>query len=321
LLGMKGWEHMALDVSVVIPAYNAERWIGRAIDSVLNQTAKPAEIIVVDDGSTDGTPQAVQKYGAAIRYFHQPNAGPAAARNLGIDNTQFEWIGFLDADDEWLPRKLELQLHVLKENPGLRWCSCARDETDVRLAMDQSCPGNRGQDLMCPKRLVYLSALMAGVQFGTSSLLVHRSVFQELGGFDTEMRTGEDVDMWERIALKYPEVGHCCSVCWHYLHDNPNSASRRGAQLRDLQLRHLCANMRRALSLGPEITELMRPYARQKAVDYLTLEAGRQCWISPDTIEDARRLFPLTFRERSLLRILRALPKPIARKAVRRFTL
>jgi len=309
------------DISVIIPVYNAERWIGHAIPSVLNQTVMPAEILVVDDGSTDGTARASQKYGAAIRYFYQQNSGPAVARNLGIDQAESEWIAFLDADDEWLPHKIESQLRILKRNPDLKWCSSAYEEVSNGDATPHTLPDGLKEKSYCHRELSFFSAWLEGVKFRTPSFVIHGSVFNELGGFDAEMLTGEDTDMWERIALKYPQIGYCCNTCWRCHRDNRDSASQRGHRYRDLQLRRLCRNMRRAMLLGPEVVKEFHPYARTKAIDYLIQAAGRECLINADTKEDAKSLFPLTVRERGLLRILRSLPKPIALRAVRRFTL
>ena len=110
-------------ISVVIPAYNAGRFIRRTIDSVLAQTYTDYEIIVVDDGSTDNTAEIVKSYGSKVRYIYQQNAGDGAARNTGIYAAKGEWIAFLDHDDEWLPEKLRLQMELLKRNPQLRWCA------------------------------------------------------------------------------------------------------------------------------------------------------------------------------------------------------
>ncbi|MBN1764437.1 MAG: glycosyltransferase family 2 protein, partial [Sedimentisphaerales bacterium] len=109
------------NVSVVIPAYNAEGTVGRAVESVLQQTREADEIIVIDDGSNDGTAATLQKYGEPVRYIYQNNAGPGAARNNGIKAAQYEWVAFLDADDEWLPDKLQLQMDVLQRNDHLVW--------------------------------------------------------------------------------------------------------------------------------------------------------------------------------------------------------
>ncbi|MDZ4120908.1 MAG: glycosyltransferase family A protein, partial [Candidatus Cloacimonadaceae bacterium] len=94
-------------ISAVIPAYNREKTIARAIDSVLAQKYPAAEIIVVDDGSRDGTRTVVEGYGDKIRYFHQGNAGAAAARNRGVREAMYGWIAFLDSDDYWVPDHLQ----------------------------------------------------------------------------------------------------------------------------------------------------------------------------------------------------------------------
>ena len=112
---------MTVSVSVVIPAYNAAEHITRAIDSVLAQTRRADEIIVIDDGSADNTADIVKRYGAELKYIYQDNAGAGQARNAGIDAAKSEWIAFLDADDEWLTDKLQLQTDYLARHPDLMW--------------------------------------------------------------------------------------------------------------------------------------------------------------------------------------------------------
>ncbi len=131
---------MSITVSVVIPAYNAAKYIGRAIDSVLAQTRPADEIIVVDDGSTDNTADVAHGYGDKIRFIRQENAGASVARNTGIEAATSEWIAFLDADDEWLPQKLQLQTEHLRRNPNLVWttgnfirCYCDTDRRENDL--------------------------------------------------------------------------------------------------------------------------------------------------------------------------------------------
>ena len=128
---------MSITVSAVIPAYNAGKYVGRAIESVLAQTHKADEIIVVNDGSSDDTAEVVERFGGAVRFIRQENAGASVARNTGIEAATSEWIAFLDADDEWLPNKLKLQTEHLERNPKLVWttgnyirCYC---ESDKRL--------------------------------------------------------------------------------------------------------------------------------------------------------------------------------------------
>ncbi len=100
----------------MIPAYNIAEFIGRAIDSVLAQTHKPDEIVVVDDGSGDNTAEVIKSYGTKVRYIYQENAGLSAARNTGIKAAESEWIGLLDGDDNWLPEFLQLHLDVIQQN-------------------------------------------------------------------------------------------------------------------------------------------------------------------------------------------------------------
>lgn len=308
-------------VSAIIPAYNAERWVGRAIESVLHQTVRPTEIIVVDDGSTDATSKVVRGYGETIRYFHQENAGPAVARNRGVENAASEWVAFLDADDEWLPRKMEWQLSILNGDPGLKWCGSAREEVRDGITSLCSLPDNLASKCEGRSALPYFPALFEGAIFTTSGLVIHRSIFDELGGFDPAMRTGQDEDMWCRIGLMYPSIGFCANPCWRYHHVNPNSVHREGRRFRDLQLKSLCRNMRRATELGPSVLNEFRPYARLKAVDYLIRSAGRECLIASSTVKETEDLFGLTLPEHLLLCLLKVLPRPIALRLVGRLSL
>ncbi|CAN5596523.1 hypothetical protein BH09PLA1_BH09PLA1_10200 [soil metagenome] len=106
--------HRKLTVSVIIPAFNSQATIRRAIDSVLAQSILPEEIIVMDDGSDEDLRPALSRYVQSVRCIRQPNAGAAAARNAGIDLANGDWIAFLDADDHWEPAKLQLQLRTLE---------------------------------------------------------------------------------------------------------------------------------------------------------------------------------------------------------------
>jgi len=119
----QGREEAAWKVSVVIPAYNVGDYIGRAIDSVLVQSHRADEIIVVDDGSGDKTAEVVKGYGSKVRYIRQENLGASAARNRGIHSARNRWIAFLDGDDEWFAEKLGLQVALLRNNPELSWVS------------------------------------------------------------------------------------------------------------------------------------------------------------------------------------------------------
>ena len=107
------------DVAVIIPTYNSAKYLPEAVESVLMQTHKRLELIIVDDGSTDDTASVIAKYTDRIRYIHQSNEGSYKARNRGIQTTKSRYVAFLDADDVWMPNKLETQLDFLRANPTL----------------------------------------------------------------------------------------------------------------------------------------------------------------------------------------------------------
>ncbi|MCK5478567.1 MAG: glycosyltransferase family 2 protein, partial [Methylococcales bacterium] len=109
-------------MSIVIPTFNRCRLLKRALTSVYKQTYSEYEIIVIDDGSTDGTAEMVQKWFPDVRYFYQSNKGVSASRNKGLEMAIGGWIAFLDSDDEWLPQKLEKQIELLKSTPDYKIC-------------------------------------------------------------------------------------------------------------------------------------------------------------------------------------------------------
>jgi glycosyltransferase involved in cell wall biosynthesis len=197
-------------ISVVIPAYNAAKFIRRTIDSVLAQSYTDYELIVVDDGSTDETNQVVQSYGAKVRYIRQDNAGDGPARNAGIAAAQGDWIAFLDHDDEWLPDRLTLQMDLLQRNPDLRWCGAN---------YFNSCLGRRqpaGDIDKLTKILAgreyfdnfFIAIGVQGCAVLTTTMIVHRDVFKKVGGFDSCWALCADYDMWWRIAYDFPRIGY-----------------------------------------------------------------------------------------------------------------
>jgi glycosyltransferase involved in cell wall biosynthesis len=199
-----------LEISVVIPAYNNGPHIHRSIDSVLAQTASPLEIIVVDDGSTDNTSELVKCYGEKVRYICQENAGASAARNAGIDAAVGDWIAFLDADDEWLPMKLETQLNLLKKHPDLDWmtgnyirCLCSANRCTPAVATS-AC--DRYLD---PNEIVdnYLLKYQHGFTGCTDTMLIRKSLLDEAGRFRIEQKRFNDLDCWLRIAYRQPVIG------------------------------------------------------------------------------------------------------------------
>lgn len=223
-------EKKKIRISVVIPAYNAEKYIQRCLDSVLAQTHPADEIIVVDDGSTDRTAEKVKLYGPAVRYLYQENAGASVARNTGIQAARHEWIAFLDADDEWLPRKLELQTELLADNPDLVWCAsnfilCSCQQNRQGPAMN---PQKAQELLACKNRFTnFFKAKLLGFNFWTGCLLIKRSAIEEAGMFLPGLLLAQDLDLWYRIAYRHPEIGYISEPLAIYHMDIPGSNTRR----------------------------------------------------------------------------------------------
>ncbi len=197
-------------LSVVIPCFDAERYVLTAIGSVLAQHWPGIEIIVVDDGSTDHSAALVQDTFPQVHLVRQPNQGVAAARNTGIAQAQGEWIAFLDADDLWLDGKLDHQWQQLQANPGVRmnytawqvWPSEDPLPSETYLN-DLRKKARNKQNWDGASGWIYPALLLDCVVW-TSTVLAHHSVFEEVGNFDTNLRIGEDYELWLRISRVTP---------------------------------------------------------------------------------------------------------------------
>jgi glycosyltransferase involved in cell wall biosynthesis len=189
---------MSETVSVVIPAYNAAWCLARAIDSVLAQTHRDFELLVVDDGSTDATAELVQRYGAGVRLVRKPNGGLSSARNAGIREARGAYVAFLDADDRWLPDKLKRQVAWMREHPRAVFCSTAARVVDARgeTTGEWRCGGCTGSTLEA------IFATNAHVAGSGSAVLARREVLLASGGFDESLPSLEDIDMWMRLAAR-----------------------------------------------------------------------------------------------------------------------
>jgi glycosyltransferase involved in cell wall biosynthesis len=181
-------------VTVVIPCFNYARFIREAVDSALAQTVPPLEVIVIDDGSTDGTPEVMATYASdpRVRYLGQENRGLSAARNAGIHAARGEFIALLDADDRWKPEKLSRQLDKFtEETVGLVYCG--REVFDENGVQDL----NLADGSKCKHALEWLTITTL---FCPSSVIIRRRCFTEHGGFDESLRKVEDREMWIRLA-------------------------------------------------------------------------------------------------------------------------
>ncbi len=180
-------------VSVIIATYNYGRFITEAVDSVLNQTYPDREVIVVDDGSTDGTRNILKDYIESVRitYIYQKNSGPGAARNTGIRASGGEYVCFLDADDRYLPEKLERQAALLEDEEAAG-CFCNGMTFDGRPMLREFT--GRGKDC-------YFDDVLSGLNIFTPSLMVRRNVIDEAGLIDESFRQScEDLDFALRIV-------------------------------------------------------------------------------------------------------------------------
>ncbi|MCX8089764.1 MAG: glycosyltransferase [Verrucomicrobiae bacterium] len=185
-------------VSVIIPAYNYAHYLPHAVASVLAQKDVPFELIVVDDGSTDNTPEVARALGECIRYIRQPNAGLAAARNTGIRNARHDYLAFLDADDLWRPEFLSRVMATFANLPPQFAVVATREtyvDADAR-PLPRKCLDDRGDCEITARDLLLKS------QFPADAVVVHRSAFEQCGLFDETLRSSEDRDMWVRIAAR-----------------------------------------------------------------------------------------------------------------------
>lgn len=193
-------------VSVIIPTYNRAASIAASIQSVLDQTWQNYEIIVVDDGSTDNTRQVVENFtDDRVRYIYlEQNGGPSRARNEGIRQAKYEYIAFLDSDDEWLPQKLEKQMQLMLNVPetvGLVYCRVKARKEDGDIAV---CPNLSLQKEQLEGWL--LEDLIGGNVIDTTTMLIRRQCLEQTGGFDEGLSCLEDWELVLRIAEKW-EIG------------------------------------------------------------------------------------------------------------------
>jgi GT2 family glycosyltransferase len=189
-------------VAAIIITYNYGRFVGQAIESVLGQTLRPDEIIVVDDGSTDDTAEVVARYAhEGVRYIYKENGGQSSACNVGIKESTSELIAFLDADDMWLPDKIERQVEHMRSHPQVSLITGSEWETD-----------ETGRKVWLMERKPLDSAsiyprILVENYIGTPSLvMVRRECFDndKVGIFDEKIRLAQDWDLWIRVAREYP---------------------------------------------------------------------------------------------------------------------
>lgn len=185
------------EVSVVIPTFNRASLVLEAVESVFRQTFKDYELIVVDDGSTDGTQEILRPYETRLGYLFQENRGVSAARNAGIERARGRWVAFLDSDDLWLSEKLEKQMTFLARHPDALIVQTG--EVWIRKGQKVN-PRKKHQkfsgDIFAPSLKLCLVS--------PSAVVIRKDLFEEVGLFDETMPACEDYDLWLRIAARRP---------------------------------------------------------------------------------------------------------------------
>jgi glycosyltransferase involved in cell wall biosynthesis len=199
--------NLTFSVTAVITAYNSEKYIGRAIQSVLDQTQPVDEIIVVNDGSTDDCEQEILKFGDQITYIFQKNQGASVARNTGINAANTTWIAFLDGDDEWLVEKNGVQSKMSKENPHLKWfstnyflCPCESDCNTQQYSIAEDI-GSKSDAQNNNCRCNDFFTAFINNQYGhTGSMMITKALLLQAGNFKVGLKRMNDFDMWFRLA-------------------------------------------------------------------------------------------------------------------------
>ncbi len=230
-----------LPISVIIPVYNREHYVAEAIRSVLNQSYPAAEILVIDDGSTDQSSEIIQSFPSPVQYHRQANRGAAAARNRGVALAKGEFLAFLDSDDRWRPDKLALQMAEFANNP------------DLAIAfghVQQFC----SPEMPLGQRPRITADVMAGYHVGT--MLIRKKAFQQVGLFETQWRVGEFIS-WQAKAtdLGLPMVMLPQVVMERRLHATNLGRLERSATSDYLQIVRTALERRRTQPITAELRQ------------------------------------------------------------------
>jgi glycosyltransferase involved in cell wall biosynthesis len=208
-----------LSIAVIIPTYNSGPYLKETLASVLGQTLQADEILIVDDGSTDGTLELAESYGGKVRVFRCSGQRQSRARTFGARQTECEWIAFLDHDDLWLPDKLRRQMEELRAHPKADVCYSAR-----RLLSQRGVGFVLGDVLAVPPAAEIRKALFRNTVFMPGSVVMRRTTYLANGGFDPEFKIVEDWDFWLRLMHAGVIFAGCQGAFLHQrVHANNNS--------------------------------------------------------------------------------------------------
>lgn len=266
--------------SVIIPLFNKEKYIQKTLESVLKQSFVDFEVIIVNDGSTDGSEAIIKQFkDSRIRYFKTKNHGAAHARNIGIDTAKADYIAFIDADDLWLENHLETLKNLINEFPNAG-IYASRYQL-VYKNNSFSIPKFNGisQDFKG-----YLNDYFMATQNNSLSLtlvnVIPKSVFNIVGNFNVFISSGQDIDMWIRIALQYPIViGN--TVTASYLEYIDDSLSKTNI----LQKKLICfEDFKQAENQNPSLKKYLDIYRMEYALQYKIVGANKESKVLFDAI-------------------------------------
>jgi len=249
-------------ISIVIPVYNGEKTIIDTIESVLNQTLKDFELIIINDGSEDATLDIISSIqDLRIKVFSYDKAGVSKSRNRGISHATGDYISFIDADDLWTADKLESQLKALQENPeatvAYSWTDCIDESGQIsRRGTHISLTGD-----------VYKNLLVVNFLENGSNLLIGREAFKDVGVFDESLSHGEDWDMWLRLAAHYKFVAVSSPQILYRVYANSSSANVCKMEADCLQV------IERVFQQTPQSLAYLKRYSVSNLYKYLTYKA------------------------------------------------
>jgi glycosyltransferase involved in cell wall biosynthesis len=212
--------------SVIIPLYNKENFIENTLKSVLNQIFTDFEVIIVNDGSTDKSEEKTHQFDdTRIHYFTKENGGVSSARNFGLEKAKSEHITFIDADDYWCPNFLQVMFENITKFPELKVFSAAIEiETSKKIIPADYSILRSDNDC---EVVNFFTASSKQCVIWTSCAVFHKSIFKKTGSFDLEIKSGQDMDLWIRVGLKY-QVLFCWKILARYINDD-NSLSKSQA--------------------------------------------------------------------------------------------
>ena len=273
-----------MKISVIIPTFNRKKTLGRAIQSVMNQSLSPFEILIIDDGSNDGTEEWVKENFQNVRYIYQDNHGVSSARNIGIENAYGDWVAFLDSDDEWLPNKLYKQVKAINSNPEIKFFHT--NEIWIRN-------GVRVNQMKKHKKYggYIFEKCLDICRVSPSSVLIQKEVFDSIGIFDESLRVCEDYDLWLRITSKYPVVFLDIPLIYKYgghagqlSKVNDGIESYRIQSLEKIIKSDILSSQQKAIAVNTLVNK-MKIYAkglekRNKLSDLQDIKKNIQYWIN-----------------------------------------